>query len=155
MFLQMVKKYKLNTRRIFLLDGLGALLTMVVTGFVLPYFSDYFGIPEFVLFSLSALALTLAIYSSGCFLWGVKRIRPFLIMVVIGNSIYCLVSVIFFAFVLHGLTVLGWIYFFIELLIMLTLIAIEISIFIAIGKDAIYGVRESGRALDHRGKLQP
>jgi hypothetical protein len=123
-----IQKYKLNTRRLFLVDGLGAALTAFMLGFLVPMYSDLVGVPEYVLFSLASIALTFAIYSLSCFFLNVKRIRLFLAIIITGNTMYCLLTTVLIVLLKDTLTVFGLLYFLAEQLVVVTLIIVEVLV---------------------------
>ena len=134
MYSMCIQKFKLNTRRIFLFDGCGAVLSALQLGLILPFFAEFFGIPEYVLFCLTSIAITFAIYSLSCFFISIKNIRPFLAIIIAGNIMYCLVTTIILCFLYNSLTTFGVLYFVFEQLIIATVVAIEIFVFIELGK---------------------
>lgn len=114
-----------NPKRIFLLDGLGAFLTMFFLVTVLSIFEEYLGMPQPILTFLSILALAYAIYSFFCFYLIRNNWRPFLKIICIANLLYCCLTI---GIVIHcyaKLTVLGVIYFLIEIILILGLVLLE------------------------------
>jgi hypothetical protein len=124
-----IQKYKLNTRRIFLVDGLGAALTAFMLGGILPIFIEYIGMPEYVLFSLSSIALTFAVYSLSCFFLNVENLRLFLAIIIFCNIMYCLLTAALMVLLRESLTVFGLIYFIGEQFVVMTLIVVEFLVF--------------------------
>ena len=130
MLLSIVQKYQLNTRRVFLVDGLGAVLTTVMLGLIFPIFIEHVGMPEYVLFALASIALTFAIYSLGCFLFKVKKIIPFLAIIITGNATYCLFTTALMVLFSDSLTAIGVLYFIGEVLVIISLLTVEIYVLI-------------------------
>ena len=56
-----------NPRRLFLLDGVGAVLTSFILGAILATFEDRIGIPKATIYSLSFVAGIFAVYSFCCY----------------------------------------------------------------------------------------
>lgn len=134
MYSILIRKLKLNTRRIFLLDGCGALLSALQLGLIVPVYIEFFGVPEYTLFCLASIAMTFAFYSLSCFFMKIKNIRPFLAIIITGNIMYCLVTATVVYFLYDSLTTFGIAYFVVEQLIIATVVAIEIFVFIVLGK---------------------
>ena len=121
----------LNSRSVFLLDGTGALLSMILTGLILPYFSDWLGLPAPLLRSLAIIPSMYAIYSFYCY----KRIRiiqPWMLAaIMLANLGYCALSSLLI-FTLDSITLWGQLLLAGEILAVAIVIAIEFRIY----KDA-------------------
>ncbi len=117
-------------KRIFLIDGLGALLTAVLLSQVLGRFTDFFGVNQSILYLLALIALAFAIYSfTNHFLKNQLRIwKRNLRIIAIANVIYCVTTVVFLFYLYDQLTVYAWIYFLGEITIILLLARWEFTI---------------------------
>lgn len=83
---------KLNIKTIFLFDGIGALASAFLTGVLLPLFSSSLGLPVEVLQTLAAFPVLYAIYSLSCY-WLIKQPQRWMLMLImVANLCYCLVS---------------------------------------------------------------
>lgn len=109
---------------IFLLDGIGALVTAVLLLFILTQFEPLFGMPQRVLYLLALIAFVYSIYSFSCY-FVVSNWYPYLKLIALANLIYCLLTLGFILFHYRRLTWLGGAYFVTELLIILRLAALE------------------------------
>lgn len=118
----------LNERNIFLLDGIGALVSAIFTGLILPVFSERIGMPSWIMHCLALLPLTYSFYSLGCF-WLAKKTRPFMLkIIIIANLFYCLVSgLIIFKYI--GITGWGRLALACEIFIIFVVVSIEIKIY--------------------------
>lgn len=112
---------KLN---IFLIDGLGALMTGLAIGLVLPLFET--GMPTEVLRSLAAVALIFAIYSLSCFYFQ-RNNRTLLKVIAVANLIYCLVTASLIVQLYGQLTALALFYFVSEIIVILALAGFELK----------------------------
>lgn len=81
-----------NPRNLFLLDGIGALVSALSLGFILPYFPNFFQIPQFISYPLSIFASFLSIYSLTNFFINPKQMNAFLKIISILNLVYCVIS---------------------------------------------------------------
>ena len=63
---------KINSQKMLLIDGLGALLSFVFLGILLPLFHEAIGMPIDKLYFLAGIALLFAFFSLGSF-WRLKE----------------------------------------------------------------------------------
>ncbi len=126
-FQQMINKMVLHPKRLFLIDGLGALLSAFLLGVVLVQLESIFGIPAKALYILAFLPCIFAIYDFYCYLRVKKNQRYFLTAIALMNLMYCFVS-IGVAFQHHQkITASGWVYIILEISILIVLISIELK----------------------------
>lgn len=112
-------------RKIFLIDGIGAVTSLFMLGLVLVHFEQYIGMPINVLYFLALGAGIFALYSMYCYLRLPSQWWIFLNLIAVVNLLYCLVTLGLVIYYYSQLTVLGLIYFFGEILIIFVLIGIE------------------------------
>ncbi|MBE2256213.1 MAG: hypothetical protein IAE65_08435 [Ignavibacteria bacterium] len=115
----------MDSRKIFLLDGIGGLITSFMLFLVLRNFEEYFGMPGNVLIWLSALGLVYGIYSLSCYFFVRADLKIFLKVIAVANVIYCLITGLLIYVHYNSLTSLGVIYFVIEIFIILGLVRME------------------------------
>jgi hypothetical protein len=123
----LIQQLTANPRRIFLIDGLGALLTAFLLCVVLPSFQKFFGMPVRVLYVLGAVAVVFAVYSFSCYRWVTASHRIFLAAIIIANLLYCVASLGLVIYYFQLLTIWGLLYFAGEIIVILALAALEIS----------------------------
>ncbi len=123
---KMFDKWILNTKRLFLMDGLGAFITAFLLFAILRNLNEYFGMPKKVFTALSILALAFCIYSISCFLLVNKSWKPFLKVIIIANLIYCCFTLWLLFFYYQQLTILGFAYFLLEIGVISLLVYFEI-----------------------------
>lgn len=115
----------IHPKRLFLIDGCGALLSALLLGVVLVQFEEIIGMPRNILYILAALAGAFAIYSFSCSFLLAENWRPFMRGIAVINLSYCcLTAVLLFVFH-HDLTALGMTYFVLEIMIVVALATIE------------------------------
>lgn len=123
---------KLNSRNIFLIDGLGALASFSLTGLILPIFSEELGISKQVLHSLAIFPLVYSIYSLSCYKF-VEVIKSWMLLaVILANLLYCLIS-LFLVLNLSGITIWGQSLLAYEVLVILFVVAVEVPIYRKMG----------------------
>jgi len=113
---------------VFLVDGLGAVLTASLLGFVLYNMESTFGMPKNVLFYLAGLAALFAIYSFTCFFMLKKNFVPFIRFIALVNFLYCLLSSSMIYFQYSKLTSWGVAYFIVEIIVVLLVVIFELSV---------------------------
>ena len=119
--------FALNPKRLFLLDGLGALLSAFFLGVLLANFEEMFGMPPNVLYRLSLLACVLAVYSLCCSFFAVGKWSLLLRVIAIANLLYCCLTIGCLVVFSRHLTLLGIVYFVLEVMVIGVLITIELK----------------------------
>lgn len=117
----------LPSKTLFLIDGLGALLSAVLLGVVLVRFENIFGMPRHVLYVLSIIAGLLSVYSLTSYFLIRKNPKPYLKILAIANFLYCCLTVSLVFSFYKELSYLGLIYFLAEVGVIVTLAGIELS----------------------------
>lgn len=121
----MSKKFIDIKQRIFLIDGIGALLTAFLLLVFIRSMPHVFGVPAALIFSLAATAGIFAIYSFSChFVFKTKK-PIFLRILAILNMLYCMATTIFALLLNESTTTVGVIYFTGEILLILSLSYLE------------------------------
>jgi hypothetical protein len=114
-------------KRLFLMDGLGALTTAGLLFFLLAEFEYIFGMPKEVLHALSFMAILFSAYSFSCLLMVKQKWKFFLSLIAIANIIYCLLTSGLILYHYPQLTGWGLMYFIGEIAIIITLAYAEIK----------------------------
>src|SRR5688572_23237184 len=112
---ELIHKLITNPKRIFLIDGLGALLTLFSLALITS-FNGYFGIPKPALTVLSTLAFFLCVYSMYCFVCIPNNWRKFLTVLSTVNLLYCLLTLGLVIYYFEQFTVFAISYFSLEIL---------------------------------------
>ena len=121
----MLQKLIKNPKRLFLIDGIGAVVSAIFLGIVLVWLEDKIGMPLKVLYFLAILPVFFAIYSFSCYFFLKDNEKPYLRGIAILNLLYCFLTISLLFRYDHNLTFLGWTYFIMELLVLAILIVIE------------------------------
>lgn len=124
---QVKSEIKSNPKKMFLIDGLGALLSAFLLGVVLVRFENYFGVPSKELYILSFLACIFAVYDLVCYLRIEENWRPFLKAIAIINLLYCCLTAGLLMYHYQHITSLGITYFLLEMLIVVGVAVIELK----------------------------
>lgn len=124
-FSALSKYFKKNPKRIFVIDACGAVVSATSLGIIMPLFQDSFGMPLPILQILALVAVVFAIYSFSCYFISVQNWKLFLKIIMIANALYCLLTAGLAGFFYPFLTLLGIIYFVLEILVICFVIWVE------------------------------
>lgn len=117
-----------HPKKLFLIDGLGALLSAVLLGIVLVRLESVFGIPQPTLYFLASLPCLFAIFDFYCYLKLKENFGKFLRMIAFAHLQYCCLSIGLMIFHREQVTILGWIYILGESLIVGALAIFELRV---------------------------
>lgn len=126
-------------KALFLIDSLGAMLTAFFLFVILRNFNEYFGMPTIILTYLSAIAACFFIYSTVCFFFLKENWTPFIRAISIANLLYCVLTMGLMIVYYPILTIIGIIYFLLEITIVCGLVYIELHVATAIKRNSING----------------
>ena len=127
---------KLSVKKLFLIDGIGALLSAFLLGVVLVRFEHVFGMPTPTLYFLFVFPCIFALYDLSCYLLSPEKSKVLLKIIAFLNIAYCFISIPSIFKHYQNLTYLGVIYFTLELIILILLISIELKIAFTKDPDA-------------------
>ena len=117
MFKEIISHLTVNPKKLFLIDFLGATLTIFLLNVLIRNFNEYFGMPKEALDFLSIYAMCLFLYSFLCFLFLKKTWTVFIRGISLANLVYCFLTIGFLIVYYSQITILGLIYFVTEILI--------------------------------------
>ncbi|GAB5465247.1 MAG: hypothetical protein Kapaf2KO_06830 [Candidatus Kapaibacteriales bacterium] len=117
-----------NPKKLFQIDGFGALLSAILLGVVLVKLEYLFGIPKPTLYFLASLPCLFAIYDFYCYYKVDKNLGIFLQGIAIANLVYCCLSMGFAIYHMKEITNLGWIYILVEILVVCTIALAELEV---------------------------
>jgi len=111
-----------NPYNLFLLDGLGAVVSALSLGALLPYFNEYIGMPRETLRYLAMPAVAFAVYSLACYFIRPVKWRPWMHRIAVANLLYCCLTI--FLMFLHFRDLTGWglAYFVAEVVVIFVLV---------------------------------
>ena len=115
-------------KTLFLIDSLGAILTVFILFVIMRQLNEYIGMPIIVLTYLSFIAIFFCIYSTACFLFLKERWTPFIRLIGIANLLYCALTIGLLIRYYSLLTIIGIIYFLIEIVIICGLSYVELNV---------------------------
>ncbi len=113
-------------RNVFLLDGLGAMLSALLLVVLIAPFEAVFGMPPDIAYKLSYPAFGFAAYSLGCFAFNPQNWKPFMRAIALANFLYCCLTFALVVLDFTVLTKLGVAYFLGEIVIVFGVIGIEL-----------------------------
>ncbi|PJZ83245.1 hypothetical protein [Leptospira harrisiae] len=116
---------KNNSKYIFLIDGLGAILSGVLLSLVLPLYIDYLGMPIDTLYILSILPFVYAVYSLLCCVLNPFQWKFYLRVIALANFLYCAFTMFYLLMNLDQTTIVCEIYFVLEMMVVVSLASFE------------------------------
>lgn len=117
-----------NPKKVFLFDGIGAIISAFLLGIVLVKMECYFGIPKSALYFLASLPCLFAIYAIFCYLKIDENIGTFLNVIAIANLLYCALSIGLALYHFYTITPLGWAYLITETIIVSAIASFELNV---------------------------
>jgi FtsH-binding integral membrane protein len=124
----LIERLARSPRTLFLVDGVGALVTALVVGVVLPALGERIGMPRPVLRALALTAAVFAVYSLTCAATRPTRWPGYLRGIALANAGYCVVTAALLIRFNATLRVLDWLYFVGEIGVVCTLAAVELRV---------------------------
>ncbi len=128
MIQKLIKKIIAAPRLIFLIDTIGAALSMLYSFLIACFFQNYFGLSVSWWLLLSGFAMGILVYSAFCFFTVPKNKITRLSIIITNNILYELLSIGLLIFKYNSLTLLGLCYLMIELLILSLIILLELKV---------------------------
>lgn len=116
---------KNNPKYIFLMDGLGAILSCVLLSLVLPLFVDLLGMPISTLYILAILPFIYSVYSLLCYFLNPFQWKFYLRVIASANFLYCAFTMFYLVWNLELTTILCEIYFVLEMIVVVSLASLE------------------------------
>jgi hypothetical protein len=120
-------RMRLTLNQLFFIDGVGAVVSTLMLGIILPGINSHIGMPVLVLHYLGLLACVFAIYSFS----NILIIKPpqsrNLSFIAIINLIYCCLTAALVLYNFNSLTLIGVGYFVAEILILIGLAYVELK----------------------------
>lgn len=116
-----------DTKKLFVIDALGALLSSFLLGVVFRRFESTFGMPKDILLVLALLPILFIAYDYYAYFNVKENWRPYLKGIAFLNSIYCCITVGLVIYHYERLTFWGVGYFVAELLIIAVVITLELK----------------------------
>ena len=123
-----IQQFIAKPKKVFLIDGFGALLTALLLFFVLRTFNTFFGLSKSTFEYLSLLALVFSVYSFCCFFLIASIWKPYLRIICIANILYCLLTLGIVFYYYRSISVFGIAYFLGEITVIFMIVFLEISI---------------------------
>ena len=122
-----IDQFKLKPKILFLIDGLGALLTAFFLFVIFRTFNEYFGMPQTTLTYLSLIAVIFCLYSITCFFLLSDNWKPFLRVISIANLLYCILTLGLVIYNYQSVTLLGITYFLAEIIMICGVVFVELK----------------------------
>ena len=121
-------------RIIFLIDGIGALTSALLLGYVLIELQQWIGMPTYILRILALCASVFATYSITMHLLRPKKWKSLLRIIATINLSYCVLTFSLVILYVNDLTILGIFYFLAEIFTILFLVRAEFKVIYSTSK---------------------
>ncbi|GAB5423900.1 MAG: hypothetical protein Crog4KO_10470 [Crocinitomicaceae bacterium] len=108
-----------------IIDAVGAFVSFVLLGFVLPRFESLFGLSKLIFWMLSIPPAFFLVFDLFALLRWRNKLGQALRTIATLNVLYCITSLTVAFLHIQELTTLGWIYIFVEVIIVLLLSRLE------------------------------
>ncbi len=128
MAIKLIRSLQNNPTTIFIVDGIGALLTAFSLGFILVRFEEVFGIPSQALYKLAVIPIIYLGFDIFSYQQGQKHVGRNLTILAVLNLIYCCISLGIGIYHFQVLKIWGWLYIFNEIIIIVILSMFEIRV---------------------------
>ena len=128
--MQFISKFQqviLIPRNVFLLDGIGALVSSLLLVVLLAPFESFFGMPSDYVYQLAIPAFVFAVYSIACYVFNLNNWQPFMKLIALANFLYCCLTFYLILKLFYRLTHFGVLYFLLEIAVIFMVIALEIN----------------------------
>lgn len=121
-------KLEQDPKSIFIVDGIGALITAFSLGVVLMNLEGIFGIPKTTLRVLAIVPVLYVVYDCVSYFKAGKQVSYYLKGIAILNLMYCPLSIGLALYDGQRITLLGWTYLIIEVLVIFAIAIFELSL---------------------------
>lgn len=125
---QIINKMLLSPQKLFLIDGIGAMLSAFLLGVVLIKLEWLFGIPSSILYLLAAFPLFFAVYDYYSYQQSSSIQKKLLKGIALLNILYCCLSIGLTVYHQAVITYWGWIYIIFEVIIVMVLAFLELKV---------------------------
>lgn len=125
---KLINQLSRHPKWLFLIDGLGALVSAIMLGVILVSLSDHIGIPPNTLYLLATFPVCFALYDFICYRVTLPNPRPYLRTIAALNVLYIILSLGLAYHHRDTVTPLGWTYILAETAIVLVLAYVEWSV---------------------------
>jgi len=126
-FEDLITKAELNPKKLFLIDGFGAIISAFILSVVLVKLEELFGIPSHALYLLATIPVFFVIYDVYCYNKHLK-IGLLLQRIAVLNIVYCCISIGLVSYYFNTITILGWAYVIVEIILISFLAIIELRV---------------------------
>lgn len=114
-----------SPRMAFLVDSIGAILTVFFLIVILARLEEIFGMPKQILYYLASIASIFVVFSMICCVANFDNLPQYLKVIMIANLVYFCLTIIAVIYFFNSLTILGILYFLIEILFIIAVVLIE------------------------------
>lgn len=125
MIIKLVEYFSSHPKKLFLIDGIGALFSSFLLGIVLVKLKYIFGIPVKTLYFLASFPIIFSLFDFYSYHKEKPKQKHLLKWIAFANILYCCLSISMTFYHYKNVTKFGWIYILIESIVVCTLSIIE------------------------------
>ena len=140
------ERLKQQPELVLLMDGVGATLSAILLGVVLPALEPYIGMPRRVLLVLALVAALYGVYSTGCYFLRRNHWQAGVRVISILNLVYCGMTAVLVVAFRARLKRIGIAYFLLEILVIGALVAVERRLLASADERRQYHQRSSANS---------
>jgi len=126
--IKLIKYFTEKQNTLFLIDSIGALMTAFFLFVIVLRLNEYFEMPQREATYLAAIAVVFSIYSAACYFFLRGGFTPFIRFIGIANLVYCAFTIGLLIKYYPTLTIIGKLYFLIEIVIICALSYVELNV---------------------------
>jgi hypothetical protein len=115
-------------KKLFIIDGFGALISAFLLGVILVRYESVFGLPISTLYFLAFWPCLFVFYDLYCYFRIENKTGFFLKGIAFANITYCILSIATAFYHSTTITHVGWIYIVLEIIVVLILVKIELKV---------------------------
>lgn len=124
---KLVERFAKTPNKLFMLDGIGAVVSALFLGMILPNTENIFGFPKSVLYLLSGFPICFAFYDLFAYYLLNDKYHLFLRFIASANIAYCIISIGVAFNHQDKILIPGWLYLIGEIIIVTLLVSIELK----------------------------
>ncbi len=124
----MIDYFICHPKKLFVLDGFGAIISAFVIAFVLVRLEKIVGIPSDSLYILATMPLCFALFDVYCTRKKEANLAPFVYRIAWLNLIYCCLSMAIAWYHFQTISIWGWAYLLLEILVLVALVNLELEV---------------------------
>ena len=122
----LINSFYKKPKRLFIIDGIGAFTSAFMLGIILVRLENIFGIPSSTLYLLATFPVLFIFFD--CYSYLNNNTSKHLKIIAVMNLLYCVLSIGLTIFHNQTISMFGWAYIIIEIIIIMILAFIQLNV---------------------------